>query len=116
MDLDWLREQFDPRQSQSPLMMQYAPFILMLGLNSLPKLTPKDHAEACEIAFTLFTSAVQGLMSERFINTYIHAGLEAPAMKEQFDVICKRIITYQHRAVTFIDRLREMPGPEVKKN
>lgn len=97
-------------------MMQYAPFMLMLALNSLPKLTAKDHCEACEIAFTLFSSGIQGLTAERFINTYARAGLEAPAMTEQFEDICKRIIAYRHKAVEFIDRLIEIPDPDVKKN
>lgn len=109
VDLAWLREQFlDPEID--PILLQYTPFLLLLCLQDLPRLTPADHCEACEVAFTLFSTSVQGLIAERFINTYVKAGLEAPAMVEQFKVLRQRMLTYRQKAAAFVDRLLEMPN------
>jgi hypothetical protein len=115
VDLAWLKEQFEDTEIQ-PIMMQYAPFLLLLALQDLPKLTPAKHAEACELAFTIFTAVVQGLVAERFINVYAAGGLPCPAMRDQFAALRQRVTVHRLKASEFIGQLLEMPTAGDKVN
>jgi hypothetical protein len=116
VDLEWLREVVHPESATPPEMLQFLPFLMIISLHSLPKLTPESHVELTEIALTMLTTTVQGLVAEKMINLYAKEDLEAPALREQFKVLAKQLVIYRRKAVDFIDKLLEIPDPEIKKN
>lgn len=113
VSLPWLRMTLDPKSGADEETMQYLPMLLLLAIHD-KKFTADAWTKAVGLACSMQTVIAQGLMAEGLINIYGAAKLPCPALREQFDVLAKRLKEYRTDAVNLVGQMMEMPPADKK--